>query len=332
MSLQHSTGRVPLDGCYNSLRNALEITQAKLIISIDNQAPGNYPVRDLANRFEWPFGEKEVRYHPEHLGLRRHILKCGDVSLEYGSVIILEDDLYVSPYFYNYAVKALEFYGGEPRIGGISLYNQPIQEITQYPFTPINDPSDVYFLQFPSSLGQVWTADQWSSFRSWYGDGRDLSSIVMPGYIKNRWPETSWKKYFCGYLVDKDKYFVFPRISLTTNFNDPGSNLKKVGKPPGTGSTRIFGGPYRFVNLAESYSVYDAYLELEPWIAKRWNPLLAEYDITMDLYGTKDLEAISSSYVITLKDSSNPVRSFRRAMKPHEMNILFDLQGGDFHL
>ena len=51
-----------------------------LIISIDNKAPDNQDVLAIANDFKWPFGEKEVIYRPEHMGLRKHILACGDLS------------------------------------------------------------------------------------------------------------------------------------------------------------------------------------------------------------------------------------------------------------
>ena len=61
------------------------------------------------------------------------MLQCGDISYEYGSVIVLEDDLFVSPFFYKYAVEAQEFYRDDNRIGGISLYNQPRQEAEDGP-------------------------------------------------------------------------------------------------------------------------------------------------------------------------------------------------------
>ncbi|MBN1143204.1 MAG: hypothetical protein JXA72_02230, partial [Bacteroidales bacterium] len=68
-----------------SLKNAKNIAHAKLIISIDNKEPENFPVRDLATNFEWPFGEKQVIYQEKRLGLKQHVLKCGDLANEYGS-------------------------------------------------------------------------------------------------------------------------------------------------------------------------------------------------------------------------------------------------------
>ena len=85
-----------------------EHTTIKLIISID-KSDTNKEVLAIAENFEWKFGEKTVNYQKENLGLRKHIIQCGNYSLKYESVIILEDDLFVSPNFYLYAQKALGF-------------------------------------------------------------------------------------------------------------------------------------------------------------------------------------------------------------------------------
>ena len=56
-----------------------------LIISLDGG--GSTAIRALADAFEWPHGPLRVIAHQSQLGLREHILACGDLSLEYGSVI-----------------------------------------------------------------------------------------------------------------------------------------------------------------------------------------------------------------------------------------------------
>ena len=80
----------------------------QLIISIDFS--GNDDCFVLADSFEWEWGKKEIVRHPENLGLKKHILLCGDISEQHDGVIILEDDLFVSPAFYDYAQQAYLFY------------------------------------------------------------------------------------------------------------------------------------------------------------------------------------------------------------------------------
>ena len=107
----------------NSMAKAhYSYSDIRLVISIDHS--GNEEVNRTAAEFEWKYGEKIVLCRPERLGLRRHIISCGDLTEEYGAVMILEDDLYVSPDYYNYAMAALEKYGEHPQIAGIALNNK----------------------------------------------------------------------------------------------------------------------------------------------------------------------------------------------------------------
>jgi len=314
-----------------SLKNAKKIENAKLIISIDNNEPENYNVRDMANAFNWPFGEKQVIYQEKRLGLKQHVLKCGDLASQYGSVIILEDDLFVSPYFYDYSVKALDYYDNNDQLGGISLYNHTYEDTNDTPFQPINDDSDVYFIQFPSSLGQAWTKKHWEEFRIWFKNNQDISNVPIHQHIKN-WPETSWKKYYTAYLAATDKYFVFPRISLTSNFNDQGTHKSSRLNFVGQTQLKLSSDGYRFKSLSESNSVYDSHFELLPEKVKQFSPALRDYDFAMDLYGIKDVNQIRSPFILTSKPAKKFLWGYRRALKPHDMNVLLDLKGEDLVL
>lgn len=314
-----------------SLLYARDLSEVKLIISIDNQEPHNLDVKELAESFVWPFGEKEVHYQAEHMGLKKHVLKCGDLSQKYGSVIVLEDDLYVSPYFYTYARSAMEFYGKDEQIGGISLYNQPRQEGEELPFMPLSDHSDVYFLQLPSSLGQLWTKGQWAKFKTWFDTGPDLSTISIPDYIY-RWPETSWKKYFAAFLMDTGKYFVYPRVSLTTNFFDAGTHMSDSSSHSGQSQLKLFSADPRFIPFSESNCIYDMCLELITKSVRKLAVEQIDYDFELDLYGSKGIAKIKSPYVITSRPCHKPVKGYRRALKPHEMNVLLNLEGNELNL
>ncbi|SVB80207.1 uncharacterized protein METZ01_LOCUS233061, partial [marine metagenome] len=116
----------------------------------------------------WRYGDVEVIVHPSRLGLREHILKCGDLSQNHDAIILLEDDLYVSKDFYNYATQSLNFYKDETRVAGIALYAAQFIEIHEMSFMPLKYKWDSYFMQIPCSWGQVWTKEQWNRFRDWY--------------------------------------------------------------------------------------------------------------------------------------------------------------------
>jgi len=92
-----------------SLANYNSQKDIPLIISID-KATNEDEVVKVAKEFKWNFGKKEIRTFKERQGLRKHVIQCGDLSIKYGAAIILEDDLFVSPNYYNYIVNALDFY------------------------------------------------------------------------------------------------------------------------------------------------------------------------------------------------------------------------------
>ena len=90
-----------------------------LIISIDYSNKQSV-IKNIAEEFEWPYGNKIIRTYKENQGLKKHVLSCGDLTDEYEGVIILEDDLYVAEDYYSYAKAALNFYENNEKIAGIA--------------------------------------------------------------------------------------------------------------------------------------------------------------------------------------------------------------------
>ncbi|MEJ7683902.1 MAG: hypothetical protein WKG06_39795 [Segetibacter sp.] len=81
-----------------------DCSDVNLVISIDYHSSSKHDeVVKIANDFDWKYGFKKIIEHKSNLGLRAHVLSCGDLSEEYDAVIVLEDDIVVSPFFYKYA-------------------------------------------------------------------------------------------------------------------------------------------------------------------------------------------------------------------------------------
>jgi hypothetical protein len=314
-----------------SVSNASFDSPADLIISIDKN--DNQEVYDVAHAFNWEHGEKRVLEKNAHLGLKQHILQCGDLVEQYGSVILLEDDLFVSPYFYTYAQRCFEFYEEDDRIAGISLYSHRYNETAYMAFRPIDDNSDVFFLQIPSSWGQGWTQKQWSDFRVWFEKKQHIALNEADNIPFNvmQWPDSSWKKYFLAYMIESNKFFAYPRISLSTNFEDPGTHHK-------TKQTRLqvplqfLEKCWKFKPFEESYAVYDAYLEILPGKLKRLSKSLKQYDFEVDFYAQKNLKNIKKKYILTSRDATDPILTYGKELKPVELNVVCDIEGSMIHL
>lgn len=297
--------------------------KVRLYISIDKG--DNNHVLKIAENFEWSYGEKIINYNKENLGLRNHIIQCGNLTKDFNNIIVLEDDLYVSKNFYLFTKQALQYYNNKKKVAGISLYSQRYNEISRKPFQPFLDGTDVFFWQMPSSWGQAWNYKQWQSFVNWYNNSNNKDFDMLPQKIRD-WPQTSWKKYFILYLIKKNRFFVYPNMSLTTNFADSGThisnNTNKFQVSLINGEKEI----YKFQSINKSKSVYDIYLENMKIDIKDIN----QGELCVDLYGSKDN---NNRYLLSTKKLDYRILdSYGLKLRPHENNVFENIEGNEIFL
>jgi len=296
-----------------------------LIISIDKSKDRN--IIKEAESFKWMCGKKEIITHPKHLGLVGHVFFAAGLSEKYENIIVLEDDLIVSPYYYMFAAKALAFYKNCSSIAGISLYGYSISESSMLTYEPIDDGSDVYYLQYPSSWGYCISHSHWKAFMAAFENKQLADDKSDPFFIK-QWPRHSWKRFFVRYMLLNDKFFVYPRLSLTTNFADKGRNtpLKMdIFQVP----IQLQEKSYLFSDFNESKSKYDVYFEILPDILKKLCTTLGQYNFIVDLQGAKDLRRENCLYTLTSKRSQNPIITFSSSMRPLINNVIFNIKGNE---
>lgn len=310
----------------SSLANAVyDYEDVPLIISLDYS--GNKDAAEVADKFQWEYGTKEVILHPKRLGLRKHIISCGDLTEKYSAVMILEDDLYVSPDYYNYAMSALEKYGNHPKIAGIGLNTKRELLESPYPFFPRHTGYDVYFQQFATSWGQVWNRRMWSAFKVWYEAHLILPpNVNVPISVLN-YPESSWAKYYQCYVVEQDKYYVFSYDSLTTNFGDAGEHFNHSSS---AFQSILFYGKkeYRMpeFEIGVKYDIYGEPVGLASYLD------VPEDEFTCDFWGRKQ-EASYKRYLLTC--CSKPYKKLKQysmCMKPVELNVMEAIPGTDMIL
>lgn len=318
---------VSLSRLLDSVSSAYFKNKPKVIISLEGNRTDK--VFEVARNFAANNENVEIVEHGHRLGLRDHILECGDYSYRYGSVILLEDDLLVDKYFYEFAVESLIFYSKFEKISGIALYSPEFNEFANLPFRPIFNGHDVYLMQTPCSSGQAWSAKQWSSFREWYAKATRstiLETMKIPCVVKN-WPESSWKKYFAAYMAIRDLYFIYPYTSFTTNCSD-------------SGGAHIAQGTDRFqVSLASQYRnvpnfnfcplkkffefYYDSFMEASGNILYNFLGVKKE-NIEIDIYGIKTKKLIKNKeYVLTSKKLKKTIKKFPLCFRPVENNLQY---------
>ena len=198
-----------------------------LVISIDAGGEQFGQVVAVAQQFEWPLGEKRVLVRERPFGLINHVFACGDLATEFGAIILLEDDLVVSPQAYRYAAASLDFYADDPQIAGISLNALWFHGITHEPFTPYLDDGDVFFMQIAWFQGQAYSQKQWAAFRHWQETAKTAVLPTGPMHeLFQTFPATDWFPLKTKFLVQTNRFYVFPRESLSTNFGDSGTHVR----------------------------------------------------------------------------------------------------------
>lgn len=246
-------------------------------------------------------------------------------------VVLLEDDLVASPHFLSFVETAADAYGADEQIAGVSLYSHHFNESACLPFVPLVDGTDGFFLQVPSSWGQLWTAGQWRRYRDWQaragGERTESGDDLLPANVR-RWRLASWKREYQRYLLETERFIAYPRSSLTTTFGDKGVHH---------GGTNVFQAPlltgrrpWRLDTLADSVSCYDSYCEIRPECLSRIGPVSIPSDVVIDLYGTKRLP--DGRLCLSQQSVRRPERTFGLEMRPHEMNILSEVPGEFFRL
>lgn len=301
-----------------------------LIISIDYSKINDKIVR-VAEEFQWKYGKKYVIQHEENLGLRKHILECGNYSKEYGAVIILEDDLVVAPNFYEFASKAQQYYRDDDRIAGIALYSHEWNGYVRKSFNPIVKDGDIYFGQFGVSWGQCWSEKQWNEFKMWY-DNHPILELQdnMPENIYS-WSDKSWGKYFIYYIIEKNKFYVLPYVALSTCFSEAGEHATNISLD---NQVRLNYGiqEYRFIPFEEGmhYDIFFENIELKQELSKYTS---GNKNICINLYSKRKNVSMKYEYILTMdKINAEIIKGFGIEMRPIEMNIFYDIEGRDILL
>ena len=298
--------------------------QVDLVVSLD-KGQRQQEIVSAAEKIEWPHGEKIIRAFPERQGLRAHIIQCGDLTEKYDAVVVLEDDLMVAPYFYSYVKQTIKRYADDTHIAGISLYKHQTHPGVNRPFEAANNGFDVYMQQFAMSWGQCWTKEMWRKFRAWYNEneGKDLSEgNILPSYISH-WNKQSWLKYFMRYIVENDKYFIYPYFSLTTNASDAGEHCR-IPNNDFQVSMQEGAMEYRFPDYEQAVK-YDVFFE-RVGIEDRVFPELKGKKM-LDLYGNR-LNYKDADYLISTQSLPfQVVKNVQLRYRPIEQNCLMPVAG-----
>lgn len=190
-------------------------------------------VREYIHKCDWQkdFLDVKIIEAEQNKGLARSIIGGVTEILEkYGKVIVIEDDLVLSPYFLSYMNGALDYYKNAEEVWSISGYSFPMKGLKKYPH-------DVFYSYRGCSWGWATWLDRWQETdwevkdyplmkkdRKWQKrferGGADLPGMLdlqMEGEIN------SWAIRWVFTQSNLNKYTVYPKKSYILNDGCDGS-------------------------------------------------------------------------------------------------------------
>eukprot|EP00188_Purpureofilum_apyrenoidigerum_P001641 Plantae.Rhodophyta-Purpureofilum_apyrenoidigerum.ctg19257.p1 GENE.Plantae.Rhodophyta-Purpureofilum_apyrenoidigerum.ctg19257~~Plantae.Rhodophyta-Purpureofilum_apyrenoidigerum.ctg19257.p1 ORF type:complete len:784 (-),score=172.86 Plantae.Rhodophyta-Purpureofilum_apyrenoidigerum.ctg19257:1570-3921(-) len=184
-----------------------------------------------ANQFPWKRGEKRVIVFNKNQGLIRTWLTCFNATNANERVVILEDDLEVSPLYYRYLNAVHDQYHDVHDIAGFSL-----QRATLIPtFNPArkiahgNHP--VYMYKLVGTWGFSPRAEQWTQFQKWFFERFEDKSFkpFVDGLRINDWYNgREWSNWFLRFCDEEDYFTLYgnmpEKTTLCANWREPGEH------------------------------------------------------------------------------------------------------------
>ena len=133
-----------------------------------------------------PIHKSEIIERDVNLGLSRNVISgITDAFKTYDQLIILEDDLEVSPFFLNYMNDALNMYKSVDNVASISGY--------MYPIDPKKFSNDYFFLNLVESWGWGTWKRAWNIFEN---DSAQLKKKIDEKQLANEFNFESGISYY----------------------------------------------------------------------------------------------------------------------------------------
>ena len=151
-----------LEKCLSSLRQNADASRTLLYCFLDgprNSGDAHLveQVRGIA-RAEGGFLEVRILERERNWGLSRNVIDgVSRVLAKHEQVIVVEDDLVVSPAFLRYMNQALSVYASAPGVFSVSGYNYPRGVLR----VPVSYPYDAFFVQRHMCWGWGTWRDKW---------------------------------------------------------------------------------------------------------------------------------------------------------------------------
>lgn len=211
---------------------------------MDSTAPHNANISRVARECSWKQGAKTIYTRRQPGGLYQQWMYTWDLDSPGDIAVILEDDLELSPAFYQWLKMARSKYGDDPEVGGFTLQRTVERPRRPPPFVEKGAPllprrSDIHMFKYrlQGSWGFAPKRETWREFLAWYEAKRRANEKP---YVERHTFMKWYKNQERGRAIAKDMWtlwyikFVDERnIFTVTPWAPYGTTLSGCWRAPG---------------------------------------------------------------------------------------------------
>jgi hypothetical protein len=219
-----------------------------LRITVDRDFNNNVDrnVMRLLDSFQWKFGILDIHVWPTKMGIYGNWVHCWPAEQYpekmYKAVVLLEDDLEVSPHYATWFVGAHLAYGNLSGVGAITGQRPELVAALDGP-PSVKSQVPPHVKAFGYMQIATWstspTHSAWKGFREWVINKRAKEPDFSPwveGIVPNVWynnqkhdgeEESMWEMWYIRYMDDMKLHTVYPWIqngdeTMVGNWKEPG--------------------------------------------------------------------------------------------------------------
>ena len=195
----------------------------------------------IVENWPWKQGKKQLMVRTARQGLLNQIVDSWYPSTPNEFTIFLEDDIEVSPLYFQWILKTVDRYYYRETVSlaenlfGISLYTPRQNEmfLPKREFHPAETlsafPKDQPYLhQLPCSWGALYFPRHWWYYRQYMKHHLGSDDVKLPSSPTNGW-NTSWKKFFIELVYIEGWVMLYPNYdeeqSFSTNHMEKGEHI-----------------------------------------------------------------------------------------------------------
>jgi hypothetical protein len=181
---------------------------------------GRQKVLDMLERFEWPYGKKRIQENRVFKGIRGQWLGAyvsPFAAKEGAVVVILEDDIEVSPWFFYWLKRAHKAFANRTDVAGFSLQRRKITA-SGAAIANVQTQNNTPYLQLQvGPWGFSPRRQVWARFVQEYDNiDIDQNTLISSAWYRKHQEEgrshAMWTHHFLSYCREETLYTVFPNL------------------------------------------------------------------------------------------------------------------------